>query len=33
MNSILEKKEFLDEIKPLISSTMGTEQMAPLYIR
>ena len=30
MNSILEKKEFLDEIKPLISSTMGTEQMAPL---
>lgn len=30
MSSILENKEFINQIKPLISSTMGTEQMAPL---
>ena len=30
MNAILENKEFLNDVKPLVSSSMGTEQMAPL---
>ncbi len=30
MKTILQQKEFLDSIKPLISSSMGTEEMAPL---